>query len=165
MDCDATHDPSYIPKMIDELENGNDVVIASRFKKRGGQIGVPLSRRVLSRVANLFLRATFPNRNKINEYTSGYRGYKASIIKKAFDLYGYNFIQLKNLGFTCTVEKLIKLNLIGAKIVEIPFVLRYDKKVNASKMITNITTFGYLIMVLLYHWPRTGWKRLFKNTD
>jgi dolichol-phosphate mannosyltransferase len=162
MDCDATHEAEYLDKIIDELRCGNDVVIASRFKKGGGQIGVPNSRIVLSKLANLAFSIFFPTQNRIKEFTSGYRGYSASILKKAVLIYGNDLIQLKNMGFACTVEKLVKLDLIGAQIVEVPFVLRYDKKLNDSKMVTNITTYGYLIMILLYHWPRSGWKKVFK---
>jgi len=162
MDCDGTHEAEYLTQIVDKLRNGFDVVIASRFKKGGGQIGVPNSRIVLSKIANLAFNIFFPTKNRIKEYTSGYRGYSASILKKAFVVYGNDFIQLKNMGFACTVEKLVKLNLIGAQIVEVPFVLRYDKKLNDSKMVANITTYGYLIMILLYHWPRSGWKKAFK---
>ena len=49
-------------------------------------------------------------------------------IQKALNFYGNDFLQLRGLGFCCTVEKLVKLNLIGAKVVEVPFTLRYDKK-------------------------------------
>ena len=68
------------------------------------------------------------------------------------------FCNLRGLGFCCTVEKLVKLNLLGAKITEVPFTLRYDKKRGDSKMSFNITTFGYLVMLILYHWPVNGWR-------
>ena len=48
--------------------------------------------------------------------------------------------------------------MINAKITEIPFVLRYDKKVGNSKMIGSITTLGYLLMVILNYWPWGGWR-------
>ena len=38
--------------------------------------------------------------------------------------------------------------MLGARIVEVPFVLRYDKKVGSSKMIGSITTLGYIVMVI-----------------
>ncbi len=82
-------------------------------------------------------------------------------IQDAIAFYGDNFIQLKGLGFTCTLEKLVKLKLLGASFAEVPFVLRYDKKQSASKMITSITTLGYLIMAIAYHWPWGGWRRYY----
>ena len=63
----------------------------------------------------------------VREYSCGYRAYSASIIK-AISVYGNSFIQLRGLGFTCTLEKLVKLHMIGARFSEVPFVLRMIKK-------------------------------------
>jgi len=30
-------------------------------------------------------------------------------------------------------------------------------------MVSSMTTVGYIIMALLYHWPFGGWKRQYKN--
>jgi hypothetical protein len=87
----------------------------------------------------------------------------SKIIKKALRIYGNDFIQLKGLGFTCTLEKLIKLKIIGAKFAEVPFILRYDQKVSNSKMISSITTFGYFVITILYYWPFGGWKASYKE--
>ena len=37
--CDDTHEPKYIPDIIKKLDQGYDVVVASRFEKGGGQMG------------------------------------------------------------------------------------------------------------------------------
>ena len=103
------------------------------------------------------MKAFFPMRG-VREYSCGYRAYSASIIKNAISTYGNSFIQLRGFGFTCTLEKLVKLHMLGARITEIPFVLRYDKKVGSSKMIGSITTFGYFVMVVLNYWPWGGWR-------
>ena len=160
MDCDDTHDPQYIPGMIAKLDQGHDVVIASRFGG-GGQKGVNAYRAFVSSGANLFMKMFFPI-GGIREYSCGFRAYRAGIIQEAIRVFGNNFIQLKGLGFTCTLEKLIKLKILGARCSEVPFVLRYDKKKSLSKMVTSITTVGYLVMALLYHWPWGGWRRTYK---
>lgn len=162
MDCDDTHDPKYIPSLINKLNEGYDVVITSRFENTGGQEGVTKYRAIISRGANLFMKLFFPIPG-LKEYTCGYRAYRASIIQSAITFYGNNFIQLKGLGFTCTLEKLVKLKMIGAKFAEVPFVLRYDQKQSDSKMIGSITMFGYFTMALLYHWPWGGWRRGYKK--
>ncbi|MGE3806057.1 MAG: glycosyltransferase [Gemmataceae bacterium] len=156
MDCDDTHEPKYIVDMVRKLDEGADVVTASRFQQGGGQRGVVGHRALLSSCANLFMRTVFPIRN-VREYSCGFRAYRAGLIKTALDVYGNNFIQLKGLGFTCTLEKLIKLNLLGARFAEVPFVLRYDNKRSSSKMPSRITTLGYLVMAICYHWPWGGW--------
>lgn len=157
LDCDDTHEPEYIPVIVEKVREGFDVVIASRFEPGGGQMGVSSYRAFISRCANLFMKAFFPI-DGLKEYSCGFRGYRAEKIKEAIDFYGNNFIQLKGLGFTGTLEKLVKLKLIGAKFGEIPFMLRYDQKQSASKMVSSITTLGYLIMTLMYHWPWGGWR-------
>ncbi len=162
IDCDDTHEPKYISSIINKVRSGYDVVIASRFAKGGGQHGVNIYRRFISTSANLFMKVFFPIKG-LKEYSCGYRGYNSKIIKKALRIYGNDFIQLKGLGFTCTLEKLIKLKIIGAKFAEVPFILRYDQKVSNSKMISSITTFGYFVITILYYWPFGGWKASYKE--
>ncbi len=157
LDCDDTHEPEYIPSIIQKVRAGCDVVIASRFAHGGGQKGVSAYRAFISRCANLFMKVFFPIEG-LREYSCGFRGYRAEKIKEAINFYGNNFIQLKGLGFTCTLEKLVKLKLIGATFGEVPFMLRYDQKQSDSKMVSSITTLGYLVMTLLYHWPWGGWR-------
>jgi dolichol-phosphate mannosyltransferase len=162
MDCDDTHEPSYIPALIRKLDEGYDVVIASRFARGGGQLGVDGYRRFVSSAANLFMRVFF-NVPNIHEYSCGFRAYRCDIIKRAIAFYGNDFIQLKGLGFTCTLEKLVKLHLLGARFAEVGFELRYDQKQSESKMVGSITTFGYLVMVVMYHWPWGGWRRAYRQ--
>lgn len=157
LDCDDTHDPGVITAMRERLAQGFDVVVASRFQPGGGQVGLDAYRHFVSLTANLFMKAFFPIRG-VREYSCGYRAYRAAILQRAIEVYGNNFVQLKGLGFTCTLEKLIKLDLIGARIGEVPFVLRYDRKLSTSKMIGSVTTLGYMVMTLLYHWPWGGWR-------
>lgn len=157
MDCDDTHDPSFMHLMKKKLDEGHDVVIASRFQEGGGQRGVDAYRAFVSRGANLFMKAIFPIAG-VQEYSCGFRAYRAGTIRRAIRVFGNDFIQLKGLGFTCTLEKLVKLRMLGARFAEVPFVLRYDRKLSASKMISSVTTLGYLTMALLYHWPWGGWR-------
>ena len=162
MDCDDTHNPETILDLVAKIDEGYDVAIASRFQKGGGQKGVVFHRALLSRCANLFMKVVFPMRG-VWEYSCGFRAYRASLIQSAIAFYGNNFIQLKGLGFTCTLEKLVKLNLIGARFTEVPFVLRYDFKQSESKMVSSLTTLGYLTMAVCYHWPWGGWRRNYKG--
>lgn len=162
MDCDDTHDPVFIHGLLEKLGEGYDVVIASRFVEGGGQQGLDSYRTNISLMANKFMKFFFPIPG-LKEYSSGYRAYRGKAIKQAVATYGNNFIQLKGLGFTCTLEKLVKLKLLGAKFGESPFVLKYDQKRSPSKMVTSITTFGYFSLALLYHWPWGGWRFQYKN--
>ena len=99
----------------------------------------------------------------IRDYSCGFRAYRADVIKYAIRIFGNGFIQLKGLGFTSTLEIIVKLKLMGCKFEEVPFVLRYDRKNGPSKMIASLTTLGYLTMALLYHWPLGGWRSYYKG--
>lgn len=162
MDCDDTHEPEFIPGLLKQIENGYDVVIASRFVEGGGQEGLSKYRATISKAANLFMKFFFPIKG-LKEYSSGFRAYKATAIKHVIEVFGNDFIQLKGLGFTVTLEKVVKLKMVGAKFGEAPFILRYQQKRSDSKMVSSITTFGYMTLALLYHWPWGGWRRGYKN--
>ncbi|MEO7963138.1 MAG: hypothetical protein ABIT38_04420, partial [Gemmatimonadaceae bacterium] len=152
MDCDDTHEPRYIKAMAAKLMEGYEVVIASRYAPGGDQIGVNLYRRTISRCANLLMKTFFPIRN-VWEYTSGYRAYRVAFMKDAIELYGNRFIDLKGMGFTGTVEKIIKAKQMGARVGEVGFVLRYDQKMSQSKVVTSLTTMGYLVLIAKYIYP------------
>lgn len=162
LDCDDTHEPEYIVTLIDKLKEGYDVVNTSRFQPGGGQKGVSAYRAFVSYGANLFMKMMF-NISGVRDYSCGFRAYRAKIIKDAIGIFGNGFIQLKGLGFTATLETIVKLKLLGCRFAEVPFVLRYDKKASPSKMVSSITTLGYFTMALLYHWPAGGWRTSYKN--
>ncbi|HBB35145.1 MAG TPA: hypothetical protein DC064_25985 [Cyanobacteria bacterium UBA9273] len=157
MDCDDTHEPQFIPSLIAKISEGYDVVIASRFRPGGGQLGVSKYRAFISYGANIFMKLFFGIKG-VRDSSCGFRAYRAGLIKQAIRFYGNNFIQMKGLGFTSTLEKLVKLQILGAKFVEVPFVLRYDQKQSPSKMVSSITTLGYMVMTVMYHWPWGGWR-------
>jgi dolichol-phosphate mannosyltransferase len=149
MDCDDTHDPQYIPSMIAKIREGYEVVTTSRYAPGGGQVGVDWYRRTISRAANLMMKMFFPI-SGVWEYSCGYRAYRAALIQDALAIFGNQFLDLKGMGFTSTVEKLVKCKMLGARVAEVPFVLRYDRKMSTSKVVTSITTLGYLMLVLKY---------------
>jgi dolichol-phosphate mannosyltransferase len=152
MDCDDTHDPKYIPAMVQKLKDGFEVVTASRYAPGGGQIGVDGYRRFISRAANTLMKTVFPIRG-VWEYTCGFRAYRVAFLKDAIDIFGNRFIDLKGMGFTGTVEKIIKAKMMGARVGETGFVLRYDQKLSQSKVVTSLTTLGYLVLIAKYIYP------------
>ncbi len=131
MDSDNTHDPIYIPSMVKKIEEGFDVVIASRYQPGSEERGVPFSRRLLSRVAGYVFRLFLPVKS-VKDYTCGYRAYRVGLIKQAIQKYENQFITAK--GFACTDEILIKLSQLTNKMAEVPFILYYDRKKGESKL-------------------------------
>lgn len=162
MDCDDTHEPRYIVEMFEKIKAGYEVVIASRYAPGGGQIGVDWYRRTISRCANLLMKTCFPMKG-VWEYTSGFRAYRVALIQDALGIFENRFIDLKGMGFTGTVEKLIKARMLGARVAEHGFVLRYDQKSGPSKVLTSLTTLGYLVLIAKYivAWGDLGvlWKQ------
>jgi dolichol-phosphate mannosyltransferase len=162
MDCDDTHEPRHIVEMMAKIQEGYEVVIASRYAPGGGQMGLDWYRRAISRIANLLFKFSFPIPG-VWEYTCGFRAYRAELIQDALAIFGNKFIDLKGLGFTGTLEKLVKFRMMGARMTEIPFVLRYDQKLSSSKVITSITTLGCFILIIKHtrYWAQEGqrWRK------
>jgi dolichol-phosphate mannosyltransferase len=131
MDADGTHTPALIADMVEAIDRGCDVVIASRYQPGGGVIGVPRLRRVLSDCGSLLFRGLFPTRG-VRDYTCGYRAYRAAALRDAMARYGDRFID--QAGFQCMVDVLLKLRALPIAFGEVPLLLRYDRKHGASKM-------------------------------
>jgi dolichol-phosphate mannosyltransferase len=144
MDADNTHDPALVGALFQKIEAGYDLVIASRYEPGGEEIGLTSVRKVLSRGASLLLRVFFPIPGA-QDYTCGYRAYRGGLLLRAFQKYGQNLIEER--GFTCMAELLIKLSRVGARISEVPLILRYDFKSGQSKMKFVKTIFRYCILI------------------
>ena len=147
MDADNTHPPHTILAMIEALDGGADVVIASRYRKGSRQVGVPFKRRLLSWGARwLFTwKLRLPG---VRDYTCGFRAYRVGTIRRAFAKHGDRLIT--RAGFACTDEILVNLAYLEPRprIQEVPFVLRYDRKRGASKLELFKTVWETLKMLM-----------------
>ncbi|MEM0925389.1 MAG: glycosyltransferase [Planctomycetota bacterium] len=131
MDADNTHPPGLIDRMVRMIHEGCDVVIASRFENGGCAVGVPPERHLLSVGARILFTILFPTRG-VRDYTSGFRAYRASVIRQGFADHGQSFVGEQ--GFSCMADILLKLRRQKALFGEAPLRLRYDRKGGASKM-------------------------------
>ncbi len=145
MDSDNSHPPELIPKLVDVLEDGADVVVASRFVPGAAEIGLTLRRKLLSRGASLVLRTLFPFKG-VRDYSSGYRAYKLEGVKRAATIYGKRLIESS--GFPVMTEIILKMGHLGLTIRESPLQLCYHLKQGQSKLKVVRTIFGYLRMML-----------------
>jgi len=145
MDADNTHTPALIARMVRGIREGNDVVIASRYRPGARVRGVPRYRRVLSWCGMWVFRSLFPTPN-VRDFTSGYRAYRAGVLQQAFATYGEDFVAQS--GFSCMVDILLKLRCLDAIMSEVPLILRYDLKVGVSKMLVVRTTLDTLRLAL-----------------
>jgi dolichol-phosphate mannosyltransferase len=152
MDSDNTHAPGLIMSMVRMIREGHDVVIGSRYQSGARVIGVPVSRRILSFGASVVFRVLFPMKG-VKDYTSGYRAYRAQVIKDMFDTYGEQFISEP--GFSCMVDVLLKIREYPVIVGEAPLILRYDMKAGTSKMNVSRTIFDTLKLIGRRLWRRS----------
>ena len=145
MDSDNTHTPGLIARMVRGIREGNDVVIASRYRQGANIRGVPRYRRFLSFGGRVAFSMVFPTPN-VRDFTSGFRAYRADVLAKAFERYGEQFVAES--GFSCMVDILLKLRKMGAIMSEVPLILRYDQKFGSSKMMV-MRTIGDTIRLIL----------------
>lgn len=132
MDCDSSHLASQIYSMIEQIEKGSDVVVASRYQKGSSVQGVTGFRKLLSFGAS-FLFSNLLRIPNLKDYSSGYRAYRAKNLKDTLSKEGDRIFSLK--GFACSTAIILSIyRHTNAKISEIPIDLRYDQKQGASKI-------------------------------
>lgn len=149
MDADATHNPAHIHRMLNYIQDGFDVVVASRYTPYSRTRGLRLKRRILSNAANLIFRVLFPIKG-VSDYSCSYRAYTAKILKLAKEAYGDRLIEERS--FACMAELLIKLRKLDIILCEVPLILRYDRKAGPTKMrvASNIMSTFKLILKSLF---------------
>jgi dolichol-phosphate mannosyltransferase len=143
LDADNSQDPELIPSMVRRIEDGFDVVIASRFQPGSKEIGVPPIRLFLSHVSSAGIRVLAPYKG-VRDYTCGFRAYRTDAIRGLIRVLGPTGFIREN-GFSCMLELLLNLRANGARASEVPLVLRYDMKVGASKMKIFRTMWRYVV--------------------
>src|SRR3989338_7297957 len=127
MDADLATDLSALPVLIKELENGNNLVIGSRFIK-GSSAKRTLARKITSKVFSIITRFMFGL--KIKDYPCGFKGADKNVINKLLPL-------VENNAFFFDTELIIRSAAEGMKIKEIP-VIWQDRDKTASKSRVNV---------------------------
>ncbi|MCR4326110.1 MAG: glycosyltransferase [Candidatus Roizmanbacteria bacterium] len=139
MDADWSHNPKDLPKLVQQIERGADMVIGSRYMP-GGSIPDNWGwyRKLLSVGANLIVRLGFMNLRQ-REWTNGYRMIKAWVAQKNLPEMGKYHGYLFQIAF---LDKTLKL---GARIDEVPihFIDRTygQSKINAKEYIMGIVSY------------------------
>lgn len=125
MDADLTHNGMDIPKFLEKIEAGYDLVLGSRYVPGGKMVGVPFLRVLISQVGNLAGRLLLGVRAK--DLTSGYRAVKKEVFQK---------VTLEENGFGIQLEETVKASAAGFKIGEVPIILT-TRRFGSSKMVYN----------------------------
>jgi|SRR3989344_2055618 len=118
MMADLTDDPKVLNKMVEKFDQGYDIVAASRYMRDGHQIGGPLFKQILSRVAGISLH--FLVGLPTHDATNSFRLYSKIFLK--------NIEIESDGGFELALELTVKAHFGGYKVTEVPTTWIYSAK-------------------------------------
>ena len=139
MDADFSHNPDYIPVMLEKIRDC-DVVIGSRFVKGGRLVRTGFIRNMITNCARIYMHLVLGLRAQ--DPTSGFRCFRAEVLKSI------NLECTISDGFAVVQEVLYKAHRRGYSIIEIPIVFE-DRVRGKSKFPLRSVTQG-LIMMLVF---------------
>ena len=128
MDADFSHNPKYIPEMVNQIQNF-DVVIGSRNIKGGAVEGWSFVRNSISKGGSLYSRIVL--RCPIKDLTGGFNMWTKNALSKI----GLDHVLSE--GYSFQIEMKYRAWRAGCPIKEIPIVFT-DRKLGASKMSKKI---------------------------
>jgi dolichol-phosphate mannosyltransferase len=129
MDCDFSHDPNDVPRLIAAVEEGADLALGSRYV-RGGRVGSwGLVRRLVSRGASVYT-ALFLQMG-VKDPTGGFKCFRRRVLE-TIDL---DAITAK--GYAFQIETTYRAKRAGFRIVEVPIMFD-DRTQGSSKMSRRI---------------------------
>jgi dolichol-phosphate mannosyltransferase len=128
MDCDFSHDPADVPRLVAVAE-GADVVIGSRYVGGGGVRNWGFVRRVVSRGGCLYAQVLLGA--GIRDLTGGFKCYRREVLERI----GLDRISSK--GYAFQIETTYRALRAGFRVVEVPIVFT-DREAGRSKMSRGI---------------------------
>jgi dolichol-phosphate mannosyltransferase len=138
MDADLSHDPKFLPAMIDAAASRSGLVIGSRYREGGSVENWPVRRKMLSAFANAYIRSV--TGLQVRDCTSGFRCWRRESLARlpldAISSDGYSFL----------VEVTFHAALAGVQIGEVPIVF-VERRQGSSKLST-----GVLVESLITPW-------------
>ena len=146
IDADLSHNPNSIPELIKDSDK-YDLVIGSRYINGINVVNWPMSRLLLSYLANKYVK--FFTRLKINDSTSGYKCINIRVLKEI------NLKKVKSQGYSFQIEINFLASVKRFKIKEVPIIF-HDRTVGESKMSKRI------ILEAIFMVPKLALKRLFR---
>jgi dolichol-phosphate mannosyltransferase len=141
MDADLSHRVRDLKKMIDakELQPDVDLVIGSRWIPGGKTENWSRGRELLSRAANLYVRAMLGL--GVRDSTAGFRIYSSSMLKRL------NMESIKSEGYSFQIEMTRAVHELDGKIIEVPITFR-ERENGVSKMSKKIVGEAMILVSL-----------------
>ena len=128
MDCDFSHDPADVPRLL-AAADGADLVLGSRYVPGGGTKNWGVLRRVVSRVGSLYAQVLLGLR--VRDLTGGFKCYRRAVLE-TIDLDA-----IKSKGYAFQIETTYRAIRAGFRVAEVPIVF-VDRQVGGSKMSNSI---------------------------
>jgi len=125
MDADFSHNPRYIPAMVNKIEQGYDLVIGSRYVPGGGTSGCTFDRKLLSWGANGFARVMLGLR--AHDTTAGFRCYRRQVLESV------NIDEIKASGYSFLIEMLYRVQRRGWRVGGVPIIFE-NRRLGTSKI-------------------------------
>jgi dolichol-phosphate mannosyltransferase len=125
MDCDFSHDPDDVPRLIAAVEAGADVALGSRYVRGGGVKNWALHRRLLSRGASIYTRLLLM---PVHDASGGFKCFRREVLE-SIHLEKIDAAGMVSFQVEATYRALRK----GFRVVEVPIVFT-DRTAGRSKM-------------------------------
>ena len=145
MDCDFSHDPADVARLIATCEDGADLALGSRWVDGGGTVNWGLLRRVISRGGSLYARLVLGV--AVRDLTGGFKCFRR-VVLETIEL---DAIAARGYGFQ--IEGTYRALRAGFRVVEIPITF-VDRRVGESKMS------GGIVVEAMSQVPVLRWKAL-----
>ena len=129
MDADFSHDPRYLPGLIDTAVSGADIALGSRYVPGGGTVNWGVSRQILSQGGSLYARTILGV--KVRDLTGGFKCFNRRVLE-AIDLDA-----VQSSGYAFQIELTYRALKKGFTVKEVPIVFE-DRRVGQSKMSRKI---------------------------
>jgi dolichol-phosphate mannosyltransferase len=125
MDCDFSHDPNDVPRLLAAVEHGADLALGSRYVPGGGVRNWGLVRRLISEGGSLYARLLLGVR--VQDLTGGFKCYRRGVLE-TIDL-----AAVESKGYAFQIETTYRALRAGFEVVEVPITFA-DREVGGSKM-------------------------------
>jgi len=124
MDADFSHEPTYLPHLLEAAER-SDLVLGSRYVPGGGVGDWGVLRRAISRGGSLYARAVL--KIDVRDLTGGFKCFRREVLE-AIDLDA-----IRSRGYAFQVETTYRALELGFEVTEVPIVFR-ERCEGSSKM-------------------------------
>ena len=123
MDCDFSHDPKDVPRLIAAAADA-DLVLGSRYVPGGGVRDWGLVRRLISRGASVYTRLLLM---PVQDATGGFKCFRREVLERL------DLDAITSRGYMFQIETTFRVRQLGFRVREIPITFA-DREVGGSKM-------------------------------